>query len=121
MFYRCPVCGNVIYVLNGDIKRVRCCGKEMEMINANSQDASVEKHVPYCEIENNIVNVRIGEVLHPMEEEHYIMWVAMVSGDDISIKHLSYTDSPEVVFEYKMDASIYAYCNKHGLWKKELK
>jgi len=120
MFYICPICGNVIYVMNGDIKRVRCCGKEMLELSANSEDASVEKHVPYCSVNDKVVEVRIGETIHPMEEEHYIMWIAMVSGEYVTIKHLSYSDSPEAIFEYKEDAVIYAYCNKHGLWKKEL-
>lgn len=48
-FYKCPICGNIITVIDGDIKRIRCCGKEMEELVANSVDASVEKHVPVVE------------------------------------------------------------------------
>ena len=28
-YYKCPVCGNVIEVISGDVKRVRCCNQEM--------------------------------------------------------------------------------------------
>ena len=31
VFYKCPICGNIIEVVNGDIKRVKCCGKELEL------------------------------------------------------------------------------------------
>ena len=27
-FYKCPVCGNIVELVEGDIKRTRCCGQE---------------------------------------------------------------------------------------------
>ena len=29
-FYKCPICGNVIVIHEGNIEHVRCCGKELE-------------------------------------------------------------------------------------------
>ena len=29
-------------------------------------------------------------------------------------------DEPKAIFDYEKDSTIYAYCNKHGLWKKEI-
>ena len=69
-YYRCPVCGNVIEVVNGDVSRVRCCGKELVELVANTVDAAVEKHVPVYEVEGNEIVVKVGEVAHPMEETH---------------------------------------------------
>ena len=40
-YYRCPVCGNVIEVVNGDVSRVRCCGRELELLNSNVVDGIV--------------------------------------------------------------------------------
>ena len=54
---------------------VVCCGEEMEELVANTVDASKEKHVPSVSIVGNIVRVDVGDVLHPMEEKHYIMWI----------------------------------------------
>ena len=119
MFYRCPKCGNIIYVVNGDISRVRCCGVELVELHANDADAAVEKHVPYCEVKDNKINVTIGEVEHPMDEDHYIEWIAMVRDDKVIFNYLKPGDSPKARFCYKDNSTIYAYCNKHGLWKKE--
>ena len=35
-YYKCPVCGNVIEVVNGDVNRVRCCGQELVLLEANT-------------------------------------------------------------------------------------
>ena len=44
----------------------------------------------------------------------------MVKGNKIVKYLLKQNDEPKVVFNYEKDAIIYAYCNKHGLWKKEI-
>ena len=63
-FYKCKVCGNIIELVDGDITHVSCCNNDLELLVANTEDAS---------------------------------------------------------FEYIPESTIYAYCNIHGLWKKEVK
>lgn len=91
-----------------------------DSIKVNSVDASLEKHVPFCEIKDDKVYVTIGEVIHPMGEDHYIEWIAMVKGNKIVKYLLKPNDEPKSIFDYEENSSIYAYCNKHGLWKKEI-
>ncbi|HIS17120.1 MAG TPA: desulfoferrodoxin [Candidatus Faecisoma merdavium] len=91
-----------------------------DSIKVNSVDASLEKHVPFCEIKDDKVYVTIGEVIHPMGEDHYIEWIAMVKGNKIVKYLLKPNDEPKAIFDYEENSSIYAYCNKHGLWKKEI-
>ena len=91
-----------------------------DLIKVNSVDASVEKHVPFCEIKDDKVYVTVGEVVHPMEEDHYIEWIAMVRGNKIVKYLLKPNDEPKAIFDYEENSTIYAYCNKHGLWKKEI-
>lgn len=120
-FYRCPICGNVIELIEGDINHIKCCGQEMELMIANTQDAAVEKHVPvYEKVEDEIV-VKVGEIDHPMEKDHYIMWVAQVNDNQISRVTLYPEQGISVRFKYIPNSTIYAYCNKHGLWKTEVK
>ena len=88
---------------------------------ANTTDGALEKHVPVYSINNNIIYVKVGEVDHPMIKEHYIMWIALVSGDIIKKIDLNPEDKPEGVFECIKDSTIYAYCNLHGLWKVDVK
>lgn len=116
-FYRCPICGNVIELIDGDSKRITCCGKNMELLVANTVDAAVEKHVPVYKKEDDKIIVSVGEVIHPMIEEHYIMWIALVSNNKVTRVDLLPNEAPEAVFNYVENAEIYAYCNLHGLWK----
>ena len=120
-YYKCPVCGNVIEVISGDVKRVRCCNQEMELLVANTIDASLEKHVPVYEIDNNEIIVKVGDVIHPMEEKHYIMWISLVSDDKVIRVDLNPGDEPVVRFPYIEGAIIYEYCNLHRLWKNIVK
>ena len=120
VFYKCPICGNVIGLIDGDINHMTCCGKPMERLNANSVDAAFEKHVPvYERVEDEIV-VKVGEVEHPMEKEHYIMWIAQVSDNQTTRIRLYPEQGTEVRFKYIPQSTLYAYCNKHGLWKAEV-
>ena len=119
-FYKCPICGNVIGLIDGDMEHIKCCGKLMEQMIANTTDASVEKHVPVVErVEDEIV-VKVGEVEHPMEKDHYIMWIAQVSDNRTTRVRLYPEQGTETRFPYVKDATIYAYCNKHGLWKTNI-
>ena len=116
-FYICPICGNVIGLIEGDASRIVCCGKPMEQLVANTMDASVEKHVPaYEKVEDELV-VRVGEVEHPMEKEHYIMWIAQVTDNRTTRVKLYPEQATETRFPYIKGSTLYAYCNKHGLWK----
>ncbi len=103
--------------------KIVCCGDEMELLQANTVDASLEKHVPVVTIEGNLVKVAVGAAPHPMSEEHYIMWVYLQTEQGGQRKCLSPGDKPEQIFaltEGDKAIAAYAYCNLHGLWKKEV-
>ena len=116
-FFRCDVCGKIECVVDGEEKDLNCCGKEMEELKANTVDAAVEKHVPVYEIDGENINVEVGEVSHPMTEEHYIMWIAYFDNNTVEMKKLAPTDMPKATFKKANEFEVYAYCNLHGLWK----
>ena len=116
-FYKCEVCENVIGLIDGDPKRITCCEKEMKRLNPNTADAAQEKHVPVYEKIGDEILVKVGEVGHPMGEDHYIMWIAQVTDNTTTRVRLKPEESPEAKFTYVPGAVLYAYCNKHGLWK----
>ena len=91
-----------------------------EEIAPNTVDAAFEKHVPVYEIDDDFMTVMVGEVNHPMDDNHYIMWVALASDDSFEMVKLKPGDEPKVTFKYVKGAEIYAYCNLHGLWKSEI-
>ena len=117
----CKTCGNVIGLINGNADHLMCCGNNMEELIANSTEAAQEKHIPiYVRTDDQII-VKVGSIEHPMDDDHYIMWVALVSENETTRVRLKPNHSTEVKFKYIPNSTIYAYCNKHGLWKQEVK
>jgi superoxide reductase len=56
-----------------------------------------------------------------MEEKHYIEWIEVRSGNNVSVKWLLPGEKPEAEFcisDINMKAR--AYCNVHGLWTNRL-
>ena len=120
-FYICPICGNIIEVIENNTDNITCCGKKMKELVANTEDAAVEKHVPvYEKVEDEIV-VKVGSIEHPMEKEHYIMWIAEVTENRVVRVKLYPEQATETRFPYIPKSTLYAFCNKHGLWKSQVK
>ena len=120
VFYKCEKCGNVIGLISGKEENIKCCDENMKNIVANSQDGAMEKHVPVYKKDGNEIVVKVGEVEHPMDEDHYIMWIAQVSENRTTRVRLNPGETIEVKFPYIENSILYAYCNKHGLWKNEI-
>jgi superoxide reductase len=118
-FYRCERCGNIVAMVKEGGGTLVCCGQDMTKLVANSTDAAQEKHVPVVTKENGKVKVTVGSTLHPMQPEHYIQWVARVSGERVEIKYLQPGMQPVAEFENAENGTAYAYCNLHGLWKAD--
>ena len=119
-FYRCKKCGQMVAAVKKKGCPIMCCGEPMEELVPGTTDASVEKHVPVYEVKDNKVFVKVGEVEHPMSEEHYIEWIMLQTVNGNQRKTLDPSDKPEAVFailEGDEVKAVYAYCNLHGLWK----
>lgn len=113
---KCAKCGATVQVLE-DCKcqncGIKCCGEEMIKVVPNTVDASIEKHKPRIEIVGAYI---IAQVDHVMEEEHFIEWI-MLEGEKVSArKYFKIGDTVKAVFPYIKGSTVYAYCNKHGLW-----
>ena len=73
-------------------------------------------------LKDGMINIKVGEVEHPMTDEHYISFIILASDDKYMIKKLTAGDKPEASFPYdKSYNKIYAYCNLHSLWLTEIK
>lgn len=120
-FYLCEVCGNLVGKIHDSGVDMVCCGKKMTQLIPGSVDAAAEKHVPEATVQNNLVTVNVGEVDHPMTEEHYIPWVYLQTKKGGQRKRLNPGDAPRAVFALESDepVAVFAYCNLHGLWVKE--
>ena len=119
-FFKCEVCGNIIAMVHSSGAPVSCCGKPMKEIIPGTTDASVEKHVPVYEVVDNIVNVKVGSVDHPMLEAHYIQWIALQTNLGNQRKELKPGQEPKAQFALlpgEKVVAVYEYCNLHGLYK----
>lgn len=120
IFKKCTECGAIVKVLedcNCNGCGIICCGKPMASLVPNSVDAAVEKHVPTYEVDGEYIKVKVN---HVMENEHYIEWIALVSDKKECINYFNPGDNLECCFKYIKGSTLYAYCNKHGLWKKDV-
>ena len=118
---KCKSCGALVKVLKDcecDNCGIKCCGEEMKVLIPNSVDASAEKHIPtYTKVEDEI----FVKVNHPMEKDHYIEWIMLVKENITCAVSLYPEQAAECRFKYIPGSTIYAYCNKHGLWMKDVK
>ena len=118
---KCMSCGATVKVLEdckcGEDCGIKCCGEKMTVLEPNSVDASFEKHVPTYEVKDGKIFVRVN---HVMEEEHYIEWISIVSEGKECITYLKPGEEAVAHCKYVPGATIYAYCNKHELWKADV-
>ena len=127
--YKCEVCGNITEVLHAGAGELVCCGQAMKLITGKTEDEGQEKHLPVIEqLPDNVcrggdgIIVKVGEVAHPMEEDHYIEWVEVKTKSGKIGKHfLKPGDSTEMEFQTRDEiVEVRVYCNLHGLWIKKI-
>ncbi len=122
-FFICEHCGNIVGLIRSAGVPIKCCGQNMTELIPGTTDAALEKHVPVVTVEGNTVFVKVGEVAHPMVEEHYIQWIYLQTNKGGQRKNLLPTEAPEVTFALTEDEkplAVYEYCNLHGLWKADI-
>lgn len=116
--YYCPSCDSFVFK-TGEAMAVSCCGETLQPLTAGTSDGAREKHVPVVTHEGNLLHVQVGEVLHPMLENHYIQWIALVTEEGFQVRYLKPGEEPKAVFADVPHGVVYEYCNLHGLWKCE--
>lgn len=87
-------------------------------------DGASEKHIPVYKIGEDKIVVHVGEVEHPMLDEHYIEWILVETNQGFHLKQLKPADKTEAEFTLangEQAICVYEYCNLHGLWKSDVK
>jgi len=121
--YRCDSCGVIIDILHKSLGNIVCCDVPMCLVVENTEDAVVEKHLPVVEKISTGIKIKVGEIIHPMEEKHFIEWIEVITvNNETKKKFLNPNEKPEAEFcieNFENIVSIRSYCNLHGLWKSE--
>ena len=108
-FYVCPVCGNVIIATGETV--VSCCGITLPPLEAEAAD---DEHEICKETVEDEYYVSIN---HPMTKDHYISFLAVVSDFGVQLVKLYPEGNAEARFKIDRVKTLYAYCNRHGLFR----
>ena len=112
-FYICPVCGNILHSMGQ--AAVSCHGIALPPLEAEEPDASHTMTVEAVEDEY-FVSVR-----HEMSRTHYISFLAAVSDDRLQLIRLYPVGNAEARIQRRGVQTIYACCNRDGLFKLTVK
>ena len=91
-----------------------CCGIILPKQEAESTD---EVHSIWVETIDDEYSITMQ---HPMNKEHYISFIAYVTSDSVEIMKLSPEQDISSRFRKKGHGFLYAYCNRHGLFRKNI-
>ena len=111
-FYVCPVCGNVVTAVGKG--SFSCCGITLPVQEAQPED---EAHAITIEPVEDEICVTMA---HPMTKSHYISFIAWVSNDRAELVKLYPEQDITVRFKKRGHGTVYAYCNRDGLFSKRL-
>ena len=111
-FYVCPVCGNVITAVGKG--SFSCCGIPLPVQEAQPEDNA---HTITVEPVEDEICVTIA---HPMTNSHYISFIAWVSNDRAELVKLYPEQDITVRFKKRGHGTVYAYCNRDGLFSRRL-
>ena len=118
---KCPLCGSPKSVF-----------KEQDIIKTAEDEGPKEKHVPIIKVVKKCglvgkgctdVHVRIGDILHPMEPAHFIVFVDFyVDRKVVSRVRLTADSNPAASAHIKAGSgklTVMEFCNIHGYWVNE--
>ena len=108
-FYVCPVCGNVIRSVGEAV--ISCCGIILPPAEAEPAD---DEHRIQVEVVEDEYYVTAD---HPMTKQHYLSFFAAVSDQGVQFVKLYPEGSAEARFKRSRVRTLYAYCNRHGLFQ----
>ena len=111
--YVCPVCGNVIQSTGDAV--VSCCGIVLPPQEAEEAD---EEHMIQVETVEDEYYVTVS---HPMTKDHYISFLSAVSDQGIQLVKLYPEGNAEARFKTSRVRDLYAYCNRHGLFRLKVR
>lgn len=106
--YVCPVCGNVI-TSSGEAV-LSCCGVTLPPLEAEAPD---EAHALQVSVVDGEYYVTCA---HPMEKTHHVSFLLALSDDALQLVKLYPEGDAAATFRMNRVRSIYACCNRHGLF-----
>lgn len=112
LFYVCPICGNVVAACGEAV--ICCCGVTLLPCEAETLDEAHEIQISVVEDEYYV------NIVHDMTRAHNISFLAAVSDNGVSLVKLYPEGGAEARFKISRTRRIYAFCNRHGLFRLDI-
>lgn len=106
-FNRCPQCGNLLWSTDG--ANLSCCGKRLTPLRAREPDGEHALSVRSSDGEWYITGA------HPMEREHSLVLLALVTGDSVVLRRLYPQWGLECRLPGLRGGQLYVLCSRDGL------
>ncbi|AWX32192.1 MAG: desulfoferrodoxin [Methanosphaera sp.] len=113
---KCKNSGNIIELIYpGQDVDVAC----LDVIEAKTEGEGDVKHKPVITRVDDAYHVKVGEVEHPMDENHYIALIELIADGQVHKQYLQPGDKPEATFKIPEadDVTAREFCTIHGLWQ----
>ena len=111
-FYVCPICGNVIASVGQGT--FSCCGVTLLEAESEEDDEDHRICIEHIDHEYHV------SMQHPMEKKHYLSFLAYVTSESVEVVKLYPEQEISVRFRRKGHGILYAYCNRHGMFRISL-
>lgn len=113
-FYVCPNCNNIL-TSTGNTS-VTCCGRRLSPLKPVS--ISNDENISISKMDGGIY----VKLLHPMDKVHHIMFMALLSGNQLILNRLYPEQNAETEFPgFSPNRTLYYYCTEHGLFYAPIK
>ena len=110
-FFVCPVCGNIIHAAGEAM--ISCCGIRLTPLVPQPVDKDHAITIEPVEDEHFLT------VSHPMEKDHFLSFLAWVTGDRIQLVKLYPEGNAETRLQLQGFGKLYLYCSRHGLMEQK--
>ena len=107
-FYECPQCGNLMTATGQ--ANLSCCGKTLQSLVPQKVQEDHELKIEEIDGELYVTTD------HEMTKEHYITFVAFVTGDTVLISKQYPEWNMQFRFQKRKYGKLYYHCKKHGLF-----
>lgn len=110
-FFVCPVCGNIIHAAGEAM--ISCCGIRLTPLVPQPADKDHAITIEPVEDEHFLT------VSHPMEKDHFLSFLAWITGDRIQLVKLYPEGNAETRLQLRGFRKLYLYCSRHGLMEQK--
>lgn len=110
-FFVCPVCGNIIHAAGEAM--ISCCGIRLTPLVPQPADKDHAITIEPVEDEHFLT------VSHPMEKDHFLSFLAWVTGNRIQLVKLYPEGNAETRLQLRGFGKLYLYCSRHGLMEQK--